>query len=98
MCCGYYNITDEDVILCEIEATGKIIEGDDKCVTNKIKIIRKIEKDEIYKLGNEGKYNKGLGNTGYRNTGDMNTGDRNTGYRNTGDMNTGDRNTCSIGL
>ena len=76
---GYYNIENEDYRLCEIEATGKVIEGDDKCVTDKIKIIREISKDEMYILGNEGKDNKGLGNTGDRNTGDWNKTNRSTG-------------------
>ena len=100
---GYYNLRDEETRLCEVEATGKVIEGDYKCVTDKIKIIRELTREEMYELGNEGKENRGLGNTGYRNTGyrntgysntgDRNTGDRNTGYSNTGDWNTGDRNT-----
>ena len=90
---GYYNIENDEVILCEIEATGEIIEGDDKCVTNRIKIIREISKEEMYILGNEGKENTGLGNTGNRNTGNRNTGNRNTGYSNTGYRNTGYRNT-----
>ena len=89
----YYDITDENYRLCEIEASGEVIEGDNKCVTNKIKIIREISKEEIYILGNEGKNNIGLGNTGDRNIGDRNTGDRNTGYWNIGDSNTGDSNT-----
>ena len=90
---NYYNIQENDVILCEIEALGEIQEGDDKCVTNKIKILREISKEEMYLLGNEGIDNRGLGNTGNSNTGDRNTGDRNTGYRNTGYSNTGYRNT-----
>ena len=90
---NYYNLKDENTRLCEIEATGQVIEGDDKCVTNKIKIIREISKEEMYILGNEGKENTGLDNTGNRNTGDSNTGDRNTGDWNTGYWNTGDRNT-----
>lgn len=99
----YYNITEDDIKLCEIEATGEIKEEEDKCVTNKIKIIREISKEEMYILGNEGKENRGLGNignynTGDRNTrdwniGDMNTGCCNTGNRNTGNWNTGNRNT-----
>ena len=95
---SYYNLNNEDIRLCEIEATGKVIEGDDKCVTDKIKIIREISKEEMYEIGNEGKKNRGLGNTGDSNTGDSNTGysntgDSNTGYSNTGDSNTGDSNT-----
>ena len=95
----YYKITDDNFRLCEVEATGKVIEGDDKCVTDKIKIIREIIKDEMYILDNEGKDNKGLGNTGDCNTGDCNTGNRNTGDWNTGDRNTGDWNTgdCNTG-
>ena len=89
---GYYNLKDENTRLCEIEAIGKIIEGDNKCVTDRIKILREISKEEMYILGNEGKENTGLGNTGNWNTEDCNTGDRNTGYRNTGDCNTGDWN------
>ena len=90
---GYYNLRDEETRLCEIEATGKIIEGDDKCVTDKIKIIRELTREEMYELGHEGKENRGLGNTGNRNTGDSNTGNRNTGDSNTGNRNTGNRNT-----
>ena len=90
---NYYNLKDENTRLCEIEAIGQVVEGNDKCVTNEIKIIREISKEEMYILGNEGKGNTGLGNTGDRNTGNWNTGDRNTGNCNTGDRNTGNRNT-----
>ena len=90
---NYYNLKNEDTRLCEIEATGQVIEGDDKCVTDKIKIIREISKEQMYKLGNEGRNNRGIGNTGNGNTGDWNTGNWNTGDRNTGDWNTGDGNT-----
>ena len=82
----FYDI-EHNKILCEIEATGEVLEEDEKCTTNKIKIIREIEKEEMYELANEGRNNTGLGNTG-----DSNTGDSNTGYRNTGDSNTGDWN------
>ena len=90
---NYYNLKDESTRLCEIEAVGQVIEGNDKCVTDKIKIIREISKDEMYILGNEGKENRGLGNTGNSNTGNWNTGDWNTGDRNTGNSNTGYWNT-----
>ena len=90
---NYYNLKDESTRLCEIEAVGQVIEGNDKCVTDKIKIIREISKDEMYILGNEGRENRGLGNTGDWNTGDWNTGDRNTGNWNTGNRNTGNWNT-----
>ena len=57
---GYYNLKNEETRLCEVEATGKVIEGDDKCVTDKIKIIKEISKEEMYILGNEGKGNSEL--------------------------------------
>jgi hypothetical protein len=88
----FYDI-EHNKILCEIEATGEVLEEDKKCTTNKIKIIREIEKEEMYELANEGRNNIGLGNTGDRNTGDRNTGDNNTGYWNTGNNNTGYSNT-----
>ena len=100
---NFYSVEAGDVRICEVEATGQVIEGEDKCVTNKIKIIREITKDKMYELANEGKNNRGLGNignnntgnsnTGYSNTGNWNTGDSNTGDNNTGNRNTGDRNT-----
>ena len=80
----------------EIEAFGKIIEGDNKCVTDEIKIVRLISRLEFYELVNEGKNNVGVRNTGYYNIGDINTGNRNTGYYNTGNRNTGNSNIGDI--
>ena len=51
---NYYSIQDKDIRICEVEALGKVIEGDDKCVTDKIKIVRELTKDEMYKLANSG--------------------------------------------
>ena len=90
---GYYDLKDEETRVCEVLASGNIIEGEDKCVTDTIKILRELSKEEIDEMKNFGKENTGIGNTGYRNTGDWNTGYRNTGDRNTGDWNTGNRNT-----
>ena len=90
---NYYNLKDKNTRLCEIEATGEVIEANNKCVTDKIKIIREISKEEMYILGNEGKENTGLGNTGDCNTGDRNTGSWNTGNWNTGDWNKTNRST-----
>ena len=83
---------------CEIEVLGRLVEGEEKCGSNKIKIVREITGQELanlrgFKNGNTGLFNTGNRNTGDRNTGDWNTGDRNTGDRNTGDCNTGNRNT-----
>ena len=79
---SFYDIQSDECRLCLVEATGEIEVGEDKCVTNKIKILKEISKAEMYEVGNEGKNNVGLGNTG-----DWNTGNRNTGDRNTGDWN-----------
>ena len=89
----FYDFSNEDNKFCEIEAIGKIIDGNDKSVTNKIKIVREISKDELMEFANIGKKNSGYCNTGDCNTGNCNTGDCNTGDRNTGNCNTGDCNT-----
>jgi hypothetical protein len=81
----YYNLRDNRI--CEIEALGEIVKKGNKSVTNKIKIIRELSREEIRSLGNTGNEN-----TGYRNSGDRNSGDRNSGDRNSGDLNSGDRN------
>ena len=83
---------------CEIEVLGRLVEDEEKCGSNKIKIVREITGQELanlrgFKNGNTGLFNTGDWNTGNRNTGDWNTGNRNTGDRNTGDWNTGNRNT-----
>ena len=90
---GYYDLQEDETRVCEILASGNVIEGEDKCVTDTIKIVRELSKEEIEEMKNVGKGNTGVGNTGYWNTGYMNTGNRNTGNRNTGNRNTGDRNT-----
>lgn len=98
----YYYCDAKNNRYCEIEVLGKLIEDENKCGSNKIKIVREITGDELNKLkglerGNAGLFNPGHLNTGNYNTGHMNvgywnTGDRNTGHRNVGDCNTGDWN------
>ncbi len=92
---GYYDFRETDNRFCEIEALGKVIdqENSEKSVTNRIKIVREIPRQEMYDTLNEGKGNTGFYNTGYSNTGNSNTGNRNTGNSNTGNSNTGNRNT-----
>ena len=101
-CFRYYDFN-PNFHVCEVEAYGDVDEGDDKCCTNKLRIIREISWNEVLQIVNTGKnctglcntgdWNTGDSNTGNRNTGDWNTGNRNTGNRNTGDWNTGDSNT-----
>jgi len=97
---SFYRFDSENNTFAEVEALGKIIDDKDgiKSVTNKIKIVREISREEMLRtlnvgINNTGFFNTGYRNTGYSNTGDSNTGDRNTGYRNTGNSNTGDSNT-----
>ena len=107
-CFNYYSFNPDNKV-AEVIAYGDIVRGDDKCCTNKIKIVREIPWQELLTIVNTGKsctglcntgdWNTGNRNTGDWNTGDWNTGDWNTGNRNTGDWNTGNRNTgnCNTG-
>lgn len=89
-CYSFYQ-KNENTRICEIEATGEIKKDELKYITNKIKIIKEITKENIRK-GNIGKYNTGYLNSGYKNNGDRNCGDENSGDWNCGDTNSGDGN------
>ena len=96
-CFNYYSFNPDNKV-AEVIAYGDIVRGDDKCCTNKIKIVREIPWQELLTIVNTGKsctglWNTGNWNTGNKNTGNWNTGNKNTGNKNTGDKNTGDRNT-----
>ena len=93
-CFNYYNF-DSDNKVAEIDALGDISEGDDKCCTNKIKIVREITWYEVLEIVNTGKGNTGFGNSGYWNSGDRNSGSRNSGNKNSGDKNSGNWNSGS---
>ena len=101
----YYNFGQDDMVLGKIEILGDVIDGKDKSVTNKIRVVRLYpSKKQRMNISNIGKDNTGYCNTGYCNTGNRNTGNRNTGHcntgnRNTGYWNTGNRNTgyCNTG-
>jgi len=43
---GYYNRHRDDLVIFEVEVLGSVIEADDKLVTNKLKIVRILDKDE----------------------------------------------------
>ena len=91
----YYSLRTS--IICEVEPLGDIVADSDgkKCCTNRMKIIRILTKEEVWRLSNIGSNNTGYINTGNRNTGDCNTGSWNTGNWNTGNWNTGNWNTGS---
>ena len=90
-CYKFYNLRSR---ICEVEAFGEIKTDGTKSVTNHIRIIRELTRDEIAALENTGKDNTGIANSGYRNSGrcnsgDCNSGDFNSGYRNSGNHNSG---------
>ncbi len=77
---------------CEIEVLGAEVSDEEKCGSNKIRIVREIVGDELNTLLGLINGNTGLFNTGNMNSGDMNSGDMNSGNWNSGDMNSGNRN------
>ena len=87
-----YNHYTFGCVICEVEATGEVIHGDEKSVTNSIKIIRQL--DEETAKANSGNRNSGYMNSGRRNSGNRNSGDWNSGYMNSGDWNSGNWNSC----
>lgn len=90
-CYMYYPIH-ESTRICEVEATGDIVEDSSgKCVTNKITIVREITDPDTVKC-NLGKDNTGYFNIGDRNPGNYNTGNENSGICNTGCWNDGSEN------
>ena len=91
-CFNYYDFDSKNKV-AEVEAVGLVETHGNKSVTDKIKIVREIEWQELLTIVNEGNDCTGLCNTGNSNAGNSNTGNRNTGNRNTGDWNAGDYNT-----
>lgn len=77
-CFSYYNF-DPNNKVAEVEALGEIDSNDkdSKCCTNKIKIVREINWQEVLELVNLGKACTGLCNSGDCNSGDWNSGDWN---------------------
>ena len=82
--------------VCEVLATGDIIDDGVIFGTNEITILRELTKEEIknrcqHNIGkkNKGKWNVGSYNKGSSNVGNDNVGDNNTGYRNVGCHNSG---------
>ena len=100
-CFNYYQFNPNNKV-AEIKAIGKIVNGDNKSVTDNISIIKEISWQNVLELVNLGKGNTGLGNpgdrnsgywnSGNRNSGDWNSGDWNSGYWNSGNRNSGNRN------
>ena len=95
-CYEYYRFNSDNKV-AEITAYGEIDvdEEERKSCTNKIKIERKIDWNEVLAIVNTGKGCTGLGNNGDFNRGNYNNGNRNAGNRNVGNYNKGDNNTGS---
>ena len=95
-CFRYYDF-DPNNHVAEVIAHGTVAEGEDKCATNKLEIVREIPWAEVLEIVNTGKActgrcNSGDWNSGNRNSGDWNSGNRNSGNRNSGNRNSGNRN------
>ena len=85
-------VFDSNNKVAEITAYGEIITMENESCTNKIKIERKIDWDEVLAIVNTGKGCTGLGNNGDSNSGNYNMGNNNIGNNNKGDRNTGNHN------
>ena len=90
-CFRYYDF-DPNNHVAEVIAHGTVAEGEDKCATNKLEIVREIPWAEVLEIVNTGKACTGRCNSGNRNSGDWNSGNRNSGDCNSGDCNSGNRN------
>ena len=95
-CFRYYDF-DPNNHVAEVIAHGTVAEGEDKCATNKLEIVREIPWAEVLEIVNTGKActgrcNSGDCNSGNRNSGNRNSGNRNSGNWNSGDWNSGNRN------
>ena len=90
-CFRYYDF-DPNSHVAEVIAHGTVAEGDNKCATNKLEIVREIPWAEVLEIVNTGKSCTGRCNSGNCNGGNWNSGDRNSGDRNSGDSNSGNCN------
>ena len=102
-CFRYYDF-DPNSHVAEVIAHGTVAEGDNKCATNKLEIVREIPWAEVLEIVNTGKSctgrcNSGNCNSGNWNSGDSNSGDSNSGNRNSGNWNSGNWNSgnCNSG-
>ena len=99
-CFRYYDF-DPNNHVAEVIAHGTVAEGEDKCATNKLEIVREIPWAEVLEIVNTGKActgrcNSGDWNSGDWNSGNCNSGNCNSGNRNSGNWNSGDWNKTSF--
>lgn len=85
-----------DFHVAEVVAYGRVVERDDKCVTDKLEIVREISWHEVLDLTNTGNNCTGFKNSGDENSGYWNSGDRNSGNGNSGNGNSGNWNSGDV--
>ena len=97
-CFRYYDF-DPNNHVAEVIAHGTVAEGEDKCATNKLEIVREIPWAEVLEIVNTGKACTGRCNSGNCNSGNCNSGDWNSGNCNSGNRNSGNCNSgnCNSG-
>ena len=104
-CLDYYRLdNDEIIVFAEVEALGKVIDHENKSVTDEIRIVKEIPIEEVMKqigyskelqsycnttIPNTGSFNAGRFNNGNHNYGGNNIGNYNNGGRNIGNLNIG---------
>lgn len=81
-CFRYYDF-DPNSHVAEVIAHGTVAEGDNKCATNKLEIVREISWAEVLEIVNTGKPCTGRCNSGNWNSGDWNTTSFSNGCFNT---------------
>ena len=85
-CFRYYDF-DPNNHVAEVIAHGTVAEGENKCATNNLEIVREIPWAEVLEIVNTGKACTGRCNSGSCNSGNCNSGNWNSGNRNSGDWN-----------
>ena len=90
--CFHYYDFDPNNHVAEVIAHGTVAEGEDKCATNKLEIVREVPWAEVLEIVNTGKACTGRCNSGNRNSGNRNSGNRNSGNWNSGNRNSGNWN------
>ena len=97
-CFRYYDF-DPNNHVAEVIAHGTVADGQNKCATNNLEIVREIPWAEVLEIVNTGKACTGRCNSGNCNSGDCNSGNWNSGDRNSGNSNSGNWNSgnCNSG-
>ena len=93
-CFRYYEF-DPNNHVAEVIAHGTVEEGDNKCATNKLEIVREIPWAEVLEIVNTGKACTGCCNSGNCNSGNWNSGNWNSGDWNATSFSNGCFNTVS---